>query len=72
MTYGSECLTVKKKENDKCEVTEMKMLRRSEGITRLDRRRNEDVRQALDVEPIHHLIRTNRQTNWMLPSSLPK
>ena len=33
MTYGSECLTVKKKENDKFEVTEMKMLRRIEGIT---------------------------------------
>ena len=60
MTYGSECLTVKKKENDKFEVTEMKMLRRIEGITRLDRRRNEDVRRALDVEPINEFIRTNR------------
>ena len=49
MTYGSECLTVKKKENDKFEVTEMKMLRRIEGITRLDRRRNEEVRRALEV-----------------------
>ena len=60
MTCGSECLTFKKKENDKFELTEMKMLRRIEGITRLDRRRNEDVRRALDVEPINEFIRTNR------------
>ena len=60
MTYGSVCLTVKKKENYKFEVTEMKMLRRIEGITRLDRRRIEDVRRALDVEPINEFIRTNR------------
>ena len=60
MTHGNECLTVKQKENDKFEVTEMKMLRRIEGITRLDRRRNEDVRRALDVEPINEFIRANR------------
>ena len=60
MTYGSGCLTVKEKENDKFEVAERKMLRRIEGITRLDRRRNEDERRALDVEPINEFIRTNK------------
>ena len=60
MTYGSECPTTKKKESDKLAVTEMRMLRRIEGVTRMDRKRNEDIMKALDVEAIDECLRTNR------------
>ena len=43
MTYGSECWAVKKKDENKLNSAEMRMLRWTRGKTRLDHIRNEDV-----------------------------
>ena len=43
MLYGTEALAVSQKQEKKLEVAEMKMLRESLGITKLDRIINEDV-----------------------------
>ena len=60
MTYGSECLTTKKSDSDKLAVTEMNILRRIDGVTRQDRKRNENIRRDLKVEQINEYLRTNR------------
>ena len=41
MTYGSDCWAVKKKDENKLNSAEMRMLRWARGKTRLDHIRNE-------------------------------
>ena len=43
MVYGAECWAVRKKEERKLHTTEMRMLRRARGGTRLDHVRNVDI-----------------------------
>ena len=43
MAYGSECWAVKKKDENKLNSAEMRMLRWARGKTRLDHIRNEDI-----------------------------
>ena len=52
MTYSAECWALKKSQEQKLSVTEMKMLRMMCGVTRRDRVRNEYVRGSLGVESI--------------------
>ena len=52
MTYSSECWTVKKKDENKLNSAEMRMLRWARGKTRLDHIRNEDTRKEADVKPV--------------------
>ena len=52
MTYSSECWTVKKKDENKLNSAEMRMLRWARGKTRLDHFRNEDIRREADVKPV--------------------
>ena len=49
MTYGSECWAVKKKDENKLNSAEMRMLRWARGKTRLDHIRKEDIRKEADV-----------------------
>ena len=49
MTYSSECWAVKKKDENKLNSAEMRMLRWARGKTRLDHIRNEDIRKEADV-----------------------
>ncbi|WP_435316542.1 hypothetical protein, partial [Klebsiella pneumoniae] len=44
LMYGLECAPLKKAEERKLDVTEMKMLRWTAGVTKLDRVRNECIR----------------------------
>ena len=48
--YGSECWGMKVGERQKLNVFEMKCLRSMAGVSRIDRVRNEDVRQRTGVE----------------------
>ena len=50
VTYGSECWGMKVVERQKLNVFEMKCLRSMAGVSRIDRVRNEDVRQRTGVE----------------------
>ena len=55
MTYGSECWAVKKNEN-KLNSAEMRMLRWARGKTRLDHIRNEEIRKEADVKPVETFL----------------
>ncbi|XP_061723665.1 uncharacterized protein LOC133529880 [Cydia pomonella] len=60
LLYGSECWPVKEDNVHKLHTMEMKMLRWSRGITRLDRVRNEYVRGSFKVAPIPEKLTENR------------
>ncbi|PWG75187.1 hypothetical protein DF186_13920, partial [Enterococcus hirae] len=49
MLYGTECWAVKGEYEYKLSVAEMKMLRWMSGYTRLDKIRNEDIRERVGV-----------------------
>ena len=49
LLYGCKIWTVLKRHESRLQVTEMRFLRRVEGVTKLDRVRNEDIRQRLTV-----------------------
>ena len=63
MTYGSECWAVKKKDENKLNSAEMRMLRWARGKTRLDHIRNEDIRKEADLKPVENVLE-NKRLNW--------
>ncbi|KAJ0975401.1 hypothetical protein J5N97_017366 [Dioscorea zingiberensis] len=60
MLYGSECWATKVQHMHKMNVAEMRMLRWMSGHTRLDKIRNEHIRQKVHVAPIEDKIREGR------------
>ena len=56
MTYGSECWGVKKKDENKLNSADMRMLRWARGKTRLDHIRNEDIRKEAHVKPVEPFL----------------
>ena len=60
MTYGTECWAVKKKDENKLNSAEMRMLRWVRGQTRLDHIRNEDIRKEADVKPVETFLENKR------------
>ena len=63
MTYGSECWAVKKKDENKLNSAEMRMLRWARGKTRLDHTRNEDIRKEADIKPVETFLE-NKRLKW--------
>ena len=63
MTYGSEGWVVKKKDANKLNSAEMRMLRWARGKTRLDHIRNEDIRKEADVKPVETFLE-NKRLKW--------
>ena len=68
MTYGSECWTVKKKDENKLDSAEMRMLRWARGKTRLDPIRNEDIRKEAHVKSVETFLENKRlfKVVWLL------
>jgi len=60
MLYGTDCWAIKKKQARKLEVAEMRMLRWMCGHTRLDRIRNDIIRDRLGMANISDKIREGR------------
>ena len=60
MVYGLETVAVTKKQVEKMEVTEMKMLRFAMGVTRKDKIRNEHIRSTIKVERLGTKMREGR------------
>ena len=52
LMYGLKTAPIKKTEERKCDVAEMKMLRSMSGVTKMDRVRNEYIRGSLNVTEV--------------------
>ena len=64
LLYGSETWTLQNRHKKKLQATEMRYLRKVEGVTRLDRMRSDDIRERLRQEDvIDTVIRKKKQ--WM-------
>ncbi|KAJ4434368.1 hypothetical protein ANN_22927 [Periplaneta americana] len=64
LLYGSEIWTLKKKDMNRIKATEMKFFRRTAGYTLLDRKRNEEILEQLEVESVEEKI-TRYKFNWL-------
>ena len=64
MLYGMETVAMTKRQERKMEVAEMKMLRFSLGMTRVNRLRNEEIRERLGVTELEAKLREAR-LRWM-------
>ena len=60
MIYGAEAWTLRKKEEELLERTEMRMLRWIMGVSLKDHRRNEDIRKTVGVANITDKVREAR------------
>jgi hypothetical protein len=60
MLYGAECWATKSRHIQQLSVTELRMLRCICGHTRLDRVRNDDIRDRLGVAPIEEKLIQHR------------
>ena len=63
MTYGSETWAIKKAQEKRMDVAEMRMLRWMCGVTRRDRIRNELIRGTVKVAELSRKIQEKR-LNW--------
>ncbi|XP_047492218.1 uncharacterized protein LOC125041374 [Penaeus chinensis] len=64
MIYGMEAVAVTKAQEKKIQIAEMKMLRWSLGFTKLDKVRNEDIRERVKVAVISEKLRESR-LRWL-------
>jgi hypothetical protein len=62
LTYGRESWVPSQKDNSRIQATEMKILRRVKGITKLDRVRNEDVTKELGIYAMNKI--KQKRTEW--------
>ena len=60
MMYGAETWAVKKAQEKKLDVAEMRMLRWMSGVTKLDRNRNERIRGTAKVGEISKKVQESR------------
>ncbi len=52
LTYGCEVWVLTEREKSRFQATEIRMLRKIAGVSRLDHVRNETVRERLRLEPV--------------------
>ena len=60
MLYSMEAVAMTKRQERKMEVAEMKMLRFSLGVTRVNRLRNKEIRERLGVTELEAKLREAR------------
>jgi hypothetical protein len=63
LCYGSEARTIRKIDESRITICEMKFMRQTAGYTKWDLKRNEEVLKELKVEPILDYI-CRYQNNW--------
>jgi len=63
LIYGSETWTMKRREEERLQRTEMRMLRWILGLTFRDKKRNDDIRRILGVACITDKVREARLNN---------
>ena len=57
LPYGCETWTVQKRQESRLQAMEMKFFRRVEGLVKLDRVRNVDIRQRLKQEAVVKVVK---------------
>ena len=63
MVYRYEVWNLSKQQESRVQATQMRVLRRIEGVSRIGRVRNEDIRLKLGHEGIPDVVR-RRQEKW--------
>ena len=63
LLYGCESWTVQRRHVSKLQAFEMMCLRRMQGLTRMNRVRNEEVREALGQEAVIEMVK-EKQRKW--------
>ena len=63
LVYGCEVWNQSKQQESRVQATQMRVLRRIEGVSRVDRVRNEAIRLRLGQEGILDVVR-RRQEKW--------
>jgi hypothetical protein len=58
LCYGSEAWTIRKGDSNIFTVCEVKFMRRAEGYTKWDHKRNEDILTELKIEPMVDYVKT--------------
>ena len=61
LAYGHESWVLTEREKSRLQATEMMMLRKIAGVTRLDQVRNETVRNRLRLEPVVKKVERRRE-----------
>ena len=61
LTYGCESWVLTEWEKSRLQATEMRVLRKVAGVTRLDQVRNETVRNRLRLEPVLKKVKRGRE-----------
>ena len=61
MTYGCESWVLREKEKFRLQATEMSILRKVAGVTRIDHIRNEEIRHRLQQRSIVDVVRERRE-----------
>ena len=52
LTYGHECWVMTERVRSQVQASEMRFLRRIEGVTLLDKVRSSEIRKSLNIEPL--------------------
>ena len=63
LMYGCETWNLTKNQQSKVQAAQMNVLRRIEGMNRLDRVRNADIRERSNPEGVLDLVK-RRQESW--------
>ena len=63
LLFGCETWTMQRRHESKLQAFKMMCLTRVEGVTRLDRVRNEEVREALGQEAVLEVVK-EKQRKW--------
>ncbi|KAJ4434647.1 hypothetical protein ANN_23211 [Periplaneta americana] len=64
LRYGSEAWILRKKDESRITANEMKFMRYTAGYTKWDHKRNEDVMEELQLEPVINHVK-HYQNNWI-------
>ena len=63
LTYGQESWILTERTRSRVQAAEMRFLRRIAGVSRIDRIRNTDIREALNIEPLLLMVE-RQQLRW--------
>ena len=71
MTCGCESWALREKEKSRLQATEMSILRKVAGVTRMDHIRNKEIRHRLQLRSIVDVVRERRE-RWRVKGSEPE